>query len=500
MDTSLMKPTWSLILVSFALLVGCGSNEPTITGPEDVSGDADRTTDAGGRTESDAGSGAEDAASDGTHSSDTGDGTDAADPSETGGEPDATTDPDSCAPARAFDEGVVYSRTLYVDPAASGGDGSAASPFGSLLNALQAASPGTDVVLRAGDYPRTYINGLEGTAAQPIRIRGEQGAVLRGRTGLQISNGRYVVLQDLVVDGATENGINLDDGGDYTTPAADIVIRNVVVRNVGTGGNQDCIKMSGVDRFYIDGVSTSQCSGRGIDMVGCHDGIITRSNFVDTLSGIQAKGGSADILIVANRFTRVSERGVNAGGQTNLAVFRPLDAPFEGARIHVHANLFEDGGGAAGAPIAFVGCDGCTFIHNTVLRQRDWIVRILQESVDPDRFVPSRNGIVANNIFVFNINDLRSSYINIGGNTAPETFRFTHNLWHALDTNFTGPNLRSVPPETNTVYGPIDFLDEDYRIGPDSPAAGAGTAEFAAAGDWSGRCWENPPSIGAHAP
>lgn len=483
---------WVCALV--ALAVGCSDDGPTDGGGRDVAPDVaeDALTGAdvspGDDVSPDVSPGGDD---DVTVFPDAGDRPDVGD------EPDTPGEPPGCAPLRPFDEGAVYTRTLYVDPAASGGDGSAAAPFGTVQAALAAATPGTDVVLRAGNYSeRIGYTGLTGTAQAPIRIRGEDGAVLRGTTGMQLSKARYVVLEDLVVEGATQNGLNLDDGGDLSTPASDIVIRNVRVSGVGTGGNQDCIKMSGVDRFHIEGVTVSQCSGQGIDMVGCHDGVIVGNNLLDMKFAVQAKGGSADVLIIGNRFTRSTQRGVNAGGNTGLAYFRPNDAPYEAARIHVHANLFEDG---VGTPIAFVGCDACTFVNNTVVRQRERVVRILQETVDPTRFVPSRNGLVANNIFVFNLRDM-GTYVNIGPNTAPETFRFSNNLWHTLDGAFTGPTLGAVPPETNPTVADPAFVDADYRIAASSPAATAGSDAFDVLGDFAGRCWPEPRPAGAHAP
>src|SRR5690606_17304789 len=132
------------------------------------------------------------------------------------------------------------------------------------------------------------------------------------------------------------------DGGSYETPAEHVVLRNITVRDVGSGGNNDCIKLSGLDRFFILDSDISSCNeGDGIDMVGCHHGVISGNTIHDTFDGgIQAKGGSADTIIHGNRFIDVAGRSINAGGSTGLEFFRPIDAPYEAARLRVVGNVF----------------------------------------------------------------------------------------------------------------------------------------------------------------
>ena len=141
-----------------------------------------------------------------------------------------------------------------------------------------------------------------------------------------------------------------------------------------------------------------------------------------------------------------------------------------------------------------MGCDACTFVHNTVFEPRTWVARILQESTDA-RFVPSRNGVFANNLIVFRDADLRT-FFNVGGGTAPETFRVSNNLWYALDDpGFTGPVVSDgLPAETGSIFG----MDPGVSGPLDFPCAG-GPADRAA-GDFDpiydqldGTCWPSAP-------
>jgi hypothetical protein len=166
-------------------------------------------------------------------------------------------------------------------------------------------------------------------------------------------------------------------------------------------------------------------------MVGCSKGVVKRCEFRDaggdSANGVQTKGGSSDIVIQHCRFENAGGRAVNVGGSTGLAYFRPRDAKYEAKSITVEDCEFV-GGMAA---VAFVGVDGALVRHNTIYRPRRWPFRILQENTDP-RFVASRNGQLVNNVIAFRSDEIRD-VINIGGNTAPETFKFTGNVWYCLD-------------------------------------------------------------------
>jgi len=409
-----------------------------------------------------------------------------------------------------FDVGVTYNRTLHVSPQGTPtGDGSPEAPFDSIPRAVQHATPGTRILVHSGTYPgRITLTGLRGEPGSPIALVA-QGEVILDAAGASIvmsgSDLRYVVIEGFTLRGAAVHGINFDDGGSYDTPAEHIVLRGLTIAGAGSGGNNDCIKLSGVDHFFVLDSEVWGCNqGEIVDMVGCHNGYIAGNYFHDTaVNGVQAKGGSADILIHANIFAGIPGRAVNAGGSTGLAFFRPLDAPYEAARIHVIGNLFLRNGAQSGASIAYVGCDACVFAHNTIVEPKTWVARILQENKHP-RLVPSRDGQFINNIIVMRQADLRA-VLNVGPNTEAGTFLFGSNLWYALDLgpDWSGPVLQGgVPRETGSIVqqapGFIDPEDGDYRIPLSSPARRAGRATpFSGVPDFDGRCRASPPSLGA---
>ncbi len=319
---------------------------------------------------------------------------------------------------------------------------------------------------------------------------------------LHLSEVSYLVLENLELVGGTANGLNIDDGATADTPSHHVVLRDLDVHDAGSGGNNDCIKLSGLDDYFILGSRIAHCDGGDmIDHVGCHRGLIHGNTFDGTpgSGGIQMKGGSADIVVHGNHFLDVDGRAINAGGSTGLEFFRPIDAPYEAARLTIVANVFERSG--SDSIVAFVGCDACVFANNTISEPRGWLARVLQESTDA-RFVPSRDGLFVNNLIVFRVADVRANEYNVGGGTAPETFTFGSNLWWALDdASFPGPNADGAGiTEAGSIVGADPGVQSSdlYRPCLTTPVDGAGRARPGPSADFGGACFESPPAIGAH--
>jgi hypothetical protein len=434
--------------------------------------------------------------------------------------PAPATAPTPAAPAAVsvptFESGKSPERELHV--ALSGNDstgtGAPDRPFRTVRRAAQAATPGTAVRIGPGTYTEgTFIDGLRGTAERPIWIGGVPGQPRPVITGvgeaLHLSRVHYLVVHDLVVRGATANGINADDGGEVANPDAtrNLVFRDLDIAEIGGTGNQDCLKLSGVNDYFVLNSRFRACggagSGSGIDHVGCSGGLIAGNLFQDmSANAVQSKGGSADIEIRANRMLNAGPRAVNIGGSTGYEFFRPplsTTAPNAEARnIRVIANVIV----GSQTPFAFVGAVDSLAANNTVIEPTTWLLRILQETVSDGTysFLPSGNNRVVNNLFVFRRAAVAVD-VNVGPNTAAGTFRFANNLWYASDNP-----ARSAPAlpaaEQNGVVGrdPLlrDLAAGDYRLRPGSAALGAGALLPEVVADFDGAPYRQPPSIGAH--
>jgi len=421
-----------------------------------------------------------------------------------------------CAAIATFEDGRAPTAEIHVAMAGSdtAGDGSAANPYRTIAFAAARATPGAAVRVHAGTYAGGgFIENLRGRADAPIWIGGAPGEsrpiINGGSEGLHLVRPRYLILHDLEVTGAASNGVNCDDGGDYGDPNAAryVVFRGLDIHDIGSNGNQDGLKLSGLNDFFVLDSSFARCggglSGSGVDHVGCHRGLIARCEFRElSANGVQCKGGSEDLEIRWCLLVDAGERGVNIGGSTDFEFFRPplstTESNAEARDIRVVSNVIV-GGTAA---FAFVGCVDSLVANNTIVTPHNWLFRILQETTTspPYEFLPCGNNAVINNVFYFDRSDL-STYVNIGGNTAPATFDFANNLWYAYDN--PGASTPTLPAaEVDGVYGQDPAFQDagagDYRIGAGSPAAGAGRAPAGAPADRAGTCYRTPPSIGAY--
>lgn len=356
-------------------------------------------------------------------------------------------------------------------------------------------------MIHAGTYSGgVRIANLRGTAERWITITSAPGQAVifeGGEQAIHFSDPEYVRIIGLTFQQQTANGVNIDDGGTYATPAHHVIIERCTFRDIAGSGNNDLLKLSGVDYFEVRNCLflNGAAGGSGIDMVGCHHGIIAENRFENMGSNsVQCKGGSEFIRIERNFFKNGGQRTLNLGGSTGLQYFRPDTARFEAARIKVYANIIV----GSQAPIAYVGAIEVDVAHNTLVLPERWAVRVLQETVDSNRFVPCGYNSFRNNIVVVS-NALRTA-VNIGPNTAPETFVFSHNLWYNLDnSNWQGPNPPVPEPNRILNQDPLftDRINDNFMIPPNSPAAGRGMILRDPQFDYFGRPFANPPSIGA---
>jgi Right handed beta helix region len=351
-----------------------------------------------------------------------------------------------------------------------------------LRRILADARPGLTILLAKGEYQAgLYADDLHGTEEKPITIRAADPAnrpvIRNGKTGIHISRASHLILDGLEIDQISGNGINLDDGGEKGGKSHHITLRNIDVRNAGTmGGNLDGIKISGVDQFSVERCRVVGWgnTGSAIDMVGCHQGEILDCFFQAGVSnqgtGVQAKGGSADIAIRGCRFEEAGSRAVNIGGSTGLPYFRPENANYEAKRITVEDSLFI----GSHSPIVFVGIDGAKVSHNTIINPGKYVVRILQETRG-ERFVACRGGVFERNLVVYDPVKVASS-TNVGQGTDPGSFQFRGNAW--VSRTGRGRIRHEIASEDDLRLESVVFEDE-------------------AVGDFRPKQRSSPPKVGA---
>jgi Right handed beta helix region len=371
--------------------------------------------------------------------------------------------------------------------------------FPDLNSAFRSVSIGDTILVHQGTYKGAiYFENLKGSAEKPISIFATGEVVFQGgSTAWQLTDAAFLNIRGFVFTAQTANGVNFDDGGTYESPSHHIIFEDCTFRDIQATGNNDLLKLSGVDYFEIRNCRFINGSpgGSGIDMVGCHNGIITNCRFENQGSNsIQAKGGTSDIRIEANLFKNGGQRAVNLGGSTGLEFFRPLDATYEAARLRVYSNIFS----GSQAAVVFVGCINTEVVNNTIYLPEKWVLRILQETVDAGRFIPCGNNVFTNNI-VYRDNNV-STDCNIGANTNPQSFVFSNNVWfNPQNSNWPGPVLPVA--ETNGLVGRnplfINASAGDFNLQNNSPAIGRGYETGQPEKDFNGSTFRSPRSAGA---
>lgn len=357
---------------------------------------------------------------------------------------------------------------------------------GALVAALQKAVAGTVIRVAPGQYDGGLMaSGLAGTKTQPIFLTAADPAqppvIAGGSSGIHLSGCMNVEIRHLHFTGAAANGINVDDGGGGKPASLGITLRHLKVTGTAPRGNRDGIKLSGLRDFTVEHCTVERwgLGGSGIDMVGCHEGTVTGSEFKHDgaaalmANGVQIKGGSSGIAVQRCRFIECGGRGVNLGGSTGAEYFRPPGARAEAARLTVEDCLFT----GVQAPVAFVGVDGAVVRYNTIHQPGRWVLRILQENTAAG-MTPSRRGVFAHNLIHFQSTTLRET-VNIGPGTEPASFQFAGNVWHCQDRPADTRRLIRLPSaEKDGVYDKTPKLTApqtgDFTLTPDSPVQNAG--------------------------
>jgi len=357
----------------------------------------------------------------------------------------------------------------------------------SLRAAVTEAKPGTRILLAPGEYPGGLsFSNLRGEPGRRVVIAAgdprNPPVIKGGGSGFYLSNPSHLEIRDLVFTGAAVCAINIDDGGAREgPPPRDIVLHGLKTADTGSDGNHDGFKLSGLEDFRVEACTIERWGkrGEGIDMVGCHGGTIEGNVFRHDghalVTGIQMKGGTSRMAVRRNRFDQVGGRGLNIGGNTGLEFFRPplKEPPYSEAReILVEGNVFIGGT----VPFAFPGTDGATVRFNTVVHPKRWALRILQETREAG-FVPSRNGTLTDNLFVFRSDDWSEGGVNLGDGVDAKSFRFERNWWYCENDPARTKQLVRLPSEeVDGIYGRDPELREgEATVRPDSPASRVGS-------------------------
>ncbi|WP_037490787.1 right-handed parallel beta-helix repeat-containing protein [Sphingobium indicum] len=259
---------------------------------------------------------------------------------------------------------VAPTKIMWVDGDASyrgKPNGSVEKPFTTIQAAVDAATPGTAIMVKAGDYVENVSipRNVSGTDSAPIWLisaDGPQAAHITAKSDTLATIGGGGT-ENFIVDGfhitGGKNGIQFSqNGNDYTDTIKNIVIKNNVIDNVV----QDGVKANGGSNVVVTNNVITGGIDESIDFMSIIHGVISHNDVsgnTGTSAAIFAKGGSSDILISNNYVHGVTADGISVGGWTsyNYKMLDGYDA-FQASDVTVVGNRVEDVGKR---PLAFRG-------------------------------------------------------------------------------------------------------------------------------------------------
>ena len=225
---------------------------------------------------------------------------------------------------------------------------------------------------------------IEGLTIGPARVGAWDGQrhadpqPLQAAAGLHVAGAALDARRSALLPGG---GLDTTVYGRYE-PSHHVLVRRVTVQNLFNrderdGESSESLDMDGMtfnqvqDLWVLDS-RVSQTTRHGIDLVGVHRAAICRTLVSRSGGGlgIEAKGGSVDVLYDSNLFHKV--RRVELGGEdTDATYYFSADGrwDYEALRTVARNNLIVDPREAA---LEFSGCQDCMALGNSVWFTADY--------------------------------------------------------------------------------------------------------------------------------
>jgi hypothetical protein len=232
-------------------------------------------------------------------------------------------------------------RQIWVSPKGDNSNsGSASDPLKTIQAALNKATNGTDVMVKAGTYTenlRIYDNNLslisaDGNQEATIKAASQNGSTISG-FGVE-----GVTIKGFEIDGANNsNATHFGmSGKGFEDPIRNLTIKDNVI--YGSGG--DGIKVSQAYNVKVVHNSIKDSGGEGIDFVAVNNSQISGNNIqgVEGTAGIVVKGGSSNDDITNNKVWDADVNGISVGGWTDAKWMWPNARGYEAKDLTVTGN------------------------------------------------------------------------------------------------------------------------------------------------------------------
>ena len=329
----------------------------------------------------------------------------------------------------------AYAATIYVSPTGSDGNpGTLTAPLATPARALQIASAGDTVLLRAGTYQIAATLQIHQRGLRFASYPGERGKIVgdtaetAGITSVLVVYAGNVTVENVELQGSAYYGIKLDDS---YGPQSGIVIRGVYIHHTGRDG----IKVQQADNLLIEkseiaftGVRDST-NADGIDIMGSHVATV-RGNYLHDIAttGIYIKAGTRQGSIEGNRVERTGYSGILLGSES-LAQYMRDGAIYEAMDSVARNNIVID---ARLTGLGSIAGDNVRFENNTVINAASGGQAVFRTAANEYR-TGTRNVLLRNNVFVLAPGSTRPMVHlnNYSGAISSEA-----NLWFSADGRY----------------------------------------------------------------
>ena len=324
------------------------------------------------------------------------------------------------ADQRAILEEGLYETNIAIAP----GDGSFLSPYRTIQEAVDAATPGSSVLVRAGVYDENVVLRRSGSDEAPISLISVDG---HGKAQIRPVDeneatilGRGVenfVIKGFDIDGAdNRSGIEFTQSGhDFTRLVRNIVIEDNHIHDVGIDG----IKIAQAENVDIIGNLIIGGREEGIDFVTVWNSRVAQNEVRDVTGrgGIVVKGGSNNVVIEENYVHDIDVDGIIVGGWTDAELFHLFEG-YQASEILVQGNYVQ---GVEKRPLNFLAAQDSVATKNFLDPQNDYFTIV---NIEGDNL-----GYISKNLTIVDNVVTKPNWLHIDNR---------HNNGHIIENNQIG--------------------------------------------------------------
>lgn len=241
-------------------------------------------------------------------------------------------------------------RQIWVSNSGSNSNsGSSSAPLKTIQAAIDRASGGTDIMVKAGTYVENVrvrkddisLISADGKHEATIKAASQKGAAISG-FGVE-----GITIKGFEIDGPSgSNAVHFGmSGRGFNDPIRDLTIQDNKIHSSGLDG----VKVSQAYNVKVLNNDISGSGEEGIDFVAVNNSRIAGNDVSgsDGPSGLGVKGGSSNVTIEDNTVWDSKGAGISVGGWTTAKWMWPNARSYEAKNLTVVGNEVSDVGKAA---------------------------------------------------------------------------------------------------------------------------------------------------------